>query len=81
MRSQIIQRIKEVRKQKNISQEGLAWGADIDRSFMCRIEKGKADISVLTLEQIICEGLEMSIKDFFDSEIFSHAKNNPETGT
>ena len=33
-------KIREIRKQSNINQENLALLADIDRSYMGRIERG-----------------------------------------
>lgn len=43
------QRIREVRKRKGISQDRLALMTDIDRSYMGRIERGEAQI---TLEKV-----------------------------
>jgi transcriptional regulator with XRE-family HTH domain len=39
-------RITEIRKQKNISQENLAHLAEIDRTYMSSIERGKRSISL-----------------------------------
>lgn len=48
----LAQQIKTVRKQANISQEQLALIADVDRSFISRLERGVANPSYLTLQQI-----------------------------
>ena len=40
-------KIREIRKQSNINQENLALLADIDRSYMGRIERGEVNITVL----------------------------------
>jgi transcriptional regulator with XRE-family HTH domain len=61
-------RIKELRNQKNLTQEEVAWGAEIDRTFMNHVENGKRNVSVDTLTKIICNGLETSFKIFFDDE-------------
>jgi transcriptional regulator with XRE-family HTH domain len=45
-------RIRDIRKSKDISQEELAFKAKIDRSYMGRIERGEKNITVLTLHQI-----------------------------
>ena len=39
-------KIREIRKQSNINQESLALLADIDRSYMGRIERGEVNITV-----------------------------------
>lgn len=67
-------RIKELRSQKELTQEGLAWKAEINRSFMNHIENGRKNISLETLEKIV-SGLDISLVDFFDAEIFNR-KNN-----
>lgn len=69
-------RIKELRIKKGLTQEGLAWKSDIDRAFMNRVENSPKNISVDTLEKIICGGLECSFKEFFSSDLFS-TKNKP----
>ena len=61
-------RIKELRNQKNLTQEEVAWGAEIDRTFMNHVENGKRNVSVDTLTKIICNGLETSLKTFFEDE-------------
>ncbi len=66
-------RITQLRKEKKLSQQKFAYEADIERSFLTHIEKGRKNISVGTLEKILT-ALEISIKDFFDSEIFINTK-------
>tara|TARA_B100001123_G_C15226229_1_gene993233 strand:+ start:1001 stop:1207 length:207 start_codon:yes stop_codon:yes gene_type:complete len=44
--------IRDARKSKGISQENLALQAKIDRSYMSRIERGLANISVESLYKI-----------------------------
>ena len=66
-------RITELRKAKNLSQQKFAYEADLERSFLSHIEKGRKNISVETLQRIL-EGLEIPIKEFFDSEIFINGK-------
>lgn len=45
-------RIKELRIQNNLSQESLAHSADIDRTYIQSIEKGKRNISITTIEKL-----------------------------
>jgi transcriptional regulator with XRE-family HTH domain len=63
-------RIKEIRMQKELTQEAIAFKAEIDRTFMNHVENGKRNVSVETLEKILCNGLEISFKDFFEADIF-----------
>jgi transcriptional regulator with XRE-family HTH domain len=65
-------RIKELRIKKGLTQEGLAWKSDVDRTFMNHVENSKKNLSVDTLEKIICHGLECSFKDFFNSDLFNN---------
>lgn len=69
-------RIKELRTVKNLTQEAIAFKAEIDRTFMNHVENGKRNVSVDTLEKIICSGLEISIKDFFCAESFNRKRRS-----
>jgi len=44
--------IREVRSSKGISQEKLALLADVDRSYVGRIERGDNNVAVLTLARL-----------------------------
>lgn len=66
-------RIKELRTEKEITQEGLAWKAEINRTFMNHVENGRKNISIESLEKIIT-GLDTNFKDFFsDEKLFDNA--------
>lgn len=67
-------RIKEIRTEKELTQEAVAFKAEIDRTFMNHVENGKRNVSVDTLEKLLCNGLEISFKDFFDVELFNGKK-------
>lgn len=59
-------RIKEIRIERTyLSQEELAIKLGYDRTYMSRVESGRQNITVETLIKI-CEGLEISLKEFFD---------------
>ena len=44
--------IRRVRKEKKISQEKLALKAELDRSYMGRVERGDNNVALLTLLKI-----------------------------
>jgi transcriptional regulator with XRE-family HTH domain len=54
--------IRDVRKQQGVSQEKLALLAEIDRSYMGRIERGDNNVAVLTLMKI-GQALNISMAD------------------
>ncbi len=61
-------RIRELRKEKGISQEQLALNADLDRTYMTSVENGRRNISIVNLEKIV-KALEVDFKVFFDFEV------------
>jgi transcriptional regulator with XRE-family HTH domain len=65
-------RITTLRTQKKISQQKFAYEADIERSYLTHIEKGRKNISLETLAKIT-KALKISFKDFFKSEEFAEA--------
>ena len=70
IQEKIGKRITQLRKEKiKLSQQKFAYEADIERSFLTHIEKGRKNISVGTLERILV-ALKISFKDFFDSKEF-----------
>ena len=62
--NKIGQKIKEIRNNKNLSQEKLANIADIDRTYLPDIEKGNRKISIQILNKITT-ALEIRLSDFF----------------
>jgi transcriptional regulator with XRE-family HTH domain len=46
------ERIREMRKVKNLTQEGLAYKSDIDRSYIGGVERGERNLSFDKLCQI-----------------------------
>ncbi len=63
------QRIKELRKQLELSQETLANKAEVDRTYMTDVENGRRNISIEILEKVIA-ALEVSFTEFFTSKEF-----------
>lgn len=58
-------RIQELRKQRGMTQEDLAYKVGVDRSYMGFIERGEKNA---TLDKIIkiAKALNISVKDLFD---------------
>jgi transcriptional regulator with XRE-family HTH domain len=63
------QRIKELRKKLELSQEALANEAEVDRTYMTDVENGRRNISIEVLERII-DALQVSYAEFFNSKEF-----------
>lgn len=58
-------KIRILRNNKKLSQEGLAEMADLDRNFISLIENGKANPSIIYLKQI-ADALTVDIKELFN---------------
>ena len=52
--------IRRIRLSKGISQERLALLAEVDRSYVGRVERGDNNVAVLTLARLAC-ALDISI--------------------
>ena len=63
-------RILLLRKAKGISQEKLAYLAEIDRTYMTDLELGRKNVSVHILEKIV-RALDTDLSNFFSDEIFT----------
>jgi transcriptional regulator with XRE-family HTH domain len=59
---------------ENLTQEAVAFKAEIDRTFMNHVENGKRNVSVETLEKILCNGLDMNFHEFFCNGLFNDKK-------
>ena len=73
IKKQVGNRIKELRKLKNITQEELAFNAGIDNKYISDVELGKRNVSILVLNLIIT-ALNITTHQFLES-----FKNKPET--
>jgi transcriptional regulator with XRE-family HTH domain len=56
--------LKKIRKQKGISLAELGLRGDFDKHALSKIENGKKEITVYSLQKI-CVSLEIEIEDFF----------------
>ena len=54
--------IKRIRQAKNISQEKLALRAEVDRSYVGRVERGDNNAAILTLAKL-AKALDMSLTE------------------
>lgn len=70
IRKKIGLRIREYRTNLKLTQEALAFKAEIDKTYINEVENGKRNISVINLEKIIC-ALDATVRDFFNSEYFN----------
>lgn len=62
-------RVKELRNEKKISQEALAFDADIERAYVSHLENGRRNISIKNMEKVIA-ALGVSFADFFGNKSF-----------
>jgi transcriptional regulator with XRE-family HTH domain len=69
------ERIAQLRKAKNLSQQKFSYEAEIERSYLTHVEKGRKNISIDTLIKIT-DALEISLKDFFNQEPFGGKKKS-----
>jgi transcriptional regulator with XRE-family HTH domain len=60
----VIEKIKEIRTKKSMSQLELSVSSNLSQSFLANVEKGKKQPSVLTLLRI-ASALNVSPKAFF----------------
>ncbi len=70
IQKQVGLRIKEIRLAKHLSQEECSFNVEIDRTYWSSVECGKRNISIINLYKI-CGFFGMSLKEFFDSDIFA----------
>jgi len=73
IKHQIGLRIKQIRQSKKMTQEMCALSADMDRTYWASVELGKRNISIVNIKKI-CDCFGMSLKTFFDSDIFESKK-------
>ena len=75
MKNRIGERIKALRKERDLKQEQLAWQSNVDRTYLNHIETGKRNISVASLEKIVVDGLKMTLSEFFDDKLFNEERD------
>lgn len=63
------QRIRQLRKELELSQEALALKAEVDRTYVTDVENGRRNVSLEILERLI-KALNISITEFFNCKEF-----------
>lgn len=58
------QRVQQLRKEKNLSQEKFALSIEMDRTYFASVEAGRRNISLCNIEKI-ANGLGISISELF----------------
>jgi len=58
-------RVREIRKEKGLSQEELSFKADLHRTYIGMIERAEKNITLVNIEKI-ANALEVSINDLFN---------------
>jgi transcriptional regulator with XRE-family HTH domain len=58
-------RVREIRTNKNLSQEQLANLADVHRTYIGMIERAEKNITLINIEKI-AKALEIELKDLFN---------------
>lgn len=69
IKQKVGQRIRQLRKELNISQEALGLKAEVDRTYVTDVEAGRRNVSLEILERLI-KALNISLTDFFSAKEF-----------
>lgn len=56
------EKVREIRKEKELSQEELAYKADLHRTYIGMIERAEKNITLINIEKI-ANALEVEIKE------------------
>lgn len=59
------EKVREIRKEKGLSQEELAYKANLHRTYIGMIERAEKNITLINIDKIAC-ALETTIKDLFN---------------
>ncbi len=62
-------RIRELRNESGFTQETLALLAGLDRTYINSVENGRRNISAQAISKI-ADALKISLRTFFDSDLF-----------
>lgn len=61
------QNIKQIRKQRNLTQKQLADQIEISRSYLSDIENGRKNLSIKTVKKL-ANSLGLSVTDLFNDD-------------
>ncbi|WP_139419703.1 helix-turn-helix domain-containing protein [Chryseobacterium mulctrae] len=76
MNKNIGYKIKELREQKNISQENLAFQLDVSQSYLSKIENGTIEKLDFLFMQKVAEFFKVEPQYFMDDQIFQNIVDN-----
>lgn len=62
-------RIRQLRKEQELSQEALGYKAEVDRTYVTDLENGRRNVSLEILERLI-KALGISVAEFFNAKEF-----------
>jgi transcriptional regulator with XRE-family HTH domain len=65
------ERITQLRKLRKVTQQNFSYEANIERSYLTNIEKGRKNISMSTLSKLI-QALDVTPTEFFNSKEFEN---------
>ena len=65
IKSLLGQRIRELRKSKNLSQEQLAFSSGLSRQYIADVERGARNIGIVNVQKI-AKALGTPISEVFD---------------
>lgn len=71
IRQRVGARIKELRQQLKLTQESLAYKAEVDKTYLNEVENGKRNISIINLEKVI-HALDTNMQEFFCAPAFNN---------
>jgi transcriptional regulator with XRE-family HTH domain len=57
-------RVRQLRKERNLSQEELSYKVDLHRTYIGMIERAEKNITLLNIEKI-AKALNLEVKDLF----------------
>ena len=57
-------RVRELRTEKGLSQEGLALVCDLDRTYIGGIERGERNVSLVNIQKI-ASALGVTVRELF----------------
>lgn len=60
--ARIASRIKELRRERKLTVQELAYRCDMERSNLSRIEAGRTNLTIRTM-CIICDALDVTLRD------------------
>lgn len=59
------EQIRQLRLERDLSQEKLALKAGLDRTYIASVERGRRNITLVSLEKIL-KALDISFSEFFE---------------